>query len=422
MMNLIGSLLTLIYAISLMYMLLDFEVKRKKDLYHMGLFITAVLICSGYVLVEFGYANFMKVYPLLINIPSFIAILFVSKYKGIKLFFVLLTVFVLCTPPIYIGLIISSFFGFNRTIHNAVCLILYIPSGFIVYRYLRPLLLYMLRNKDKGWLGFCTIPLSAFGLIYITGMKNLSNLRSASTLLVLLLALILTFAAYVMILRFFKQTKEQFILQNEQNLLKMQVVAAQMHFEALKESQEKTILYRHDMRHHLNLIGAYLADNNRAAAQKYITEVEKNIEGTVVEKYCNNYTVNLILYSYILKAKNEQITVETAINLPEENDVSDMDLCIVFSNAIENAVNACKSIPNTKDRTLKILCKTKNNKLFIQITNSYQGTVLFVDDMPVSNKENHGLGTKSISAVVQKYGGVYSFTAENGVFKTSIIL
>jgi sensor histidine kinase regulating citrate/malate metabolism len=48
--------------------------------------------------------------------------------------------------------------------------------------------------------------------------------------------------------------------------------------------------------------------------------------------------------------------------------------------------------------------------------------VEFADDLPVSTKENHGLGTKSIAAIAQKYGGVYSFTAEDGVFTTSIIL
>jgi two-component system, LytTR family, sensor histidine kinase AgrC len=256
--NLIRSLLSLIYAISLIYMLLDFEVKRKKSLYLMGLFVTVMLTCDGFVFLNFGYVSFMKLYPLLIHVPSFLAFLFVSKYKGIQLFFVLLTAFVLCTPPAGIGLIISSFFGFNKAIIMVVCFIMYIPMVFIVYRYFRPSFLYMLRNTDKGWLGFCTIPLSYYALIYFTGMHNVNNVLAESTLVIMVLALILTLAAYVMILWFFKQTKEQFTLQSEQNLLKTQVAAAQVHFEALKESQEKTIIYRHNMRHHLNLINAYL--------------------------------------------------------------------------------------------------------------------------------------------------------------------
>lgn len=421
-MNLVRSLITLIYAIGLIYILLDYEVKHKKNLYLMGIFVTVVLIFDGLVWLNFGYATFLKLYPLLIHIPSFIAFLFVSKYKGIKLIFILLTVFVLCSPPIGIGLIISSFFGFNRTILYAVCIIMYPPTGFIVYRHLRPPFLYMLRNTDKGWFGFCTIPVSYYGLIYLTTMHNVSNVTTKSTLVIIALALILTLSAYVMILQFFKQTREQLILQAEQHLLQMQVETAKVHLEKLKESQDKTMIYRHDMRHHLNLINSFLMDNNKVAAQKYITEVEKGIESIVVEKYCSNYTVNLILYSYITKAKNEQITVKTQIKLPKQNTISDMDLCVIFANTIENAINACKLIQTINNRTLQILCDTKSDKLLIQITNSYEGEIIFVNDMPVSPKENHALGTKSIVAVVQKYNGVYSFTAEEGFFKARIIL
>jgi len=280
----------------------------------------------------------------------------------------------------------------------------------------------MLRNTDKGWFGFCTIPVSYYGLIYFTAMHNVSNVTTKPTLVIITLALILTLSAYVMILRFFKQTREQLILQNEQTLLQMQVAAAQVHLEELKESQEKAIIYRHDMRHHLNLINSYLIDNNKEAAQKYIAEVEKIIENTVVEKYCNNYTVNLILCSYISKAINEQITVKTQINLAEKNTVSNMDLCVIFANGIENAINASKLIQNINHRKIQLVCKTKVDKLLIQITNNYEGTVIFENHMPVSSKENHGLGTKSIAAVVQKYNGVYSFNAKDGVFKTNIIL
>lgn len=56
--------------------------------------------------------------------------------------------------------------------------------------------------------------------------------------------------------------------------------------------------------------------------------------------------------------------------------------------------------------------------LFISTFAAY----LFVDNMPVSTEEDHGLGTRSIAAVTQKYGGIYSFTAEEVLFKVSIIL
>lgn len=422
MMGYIKSLLSLIFAISMMYILLDCEIKHKKNLYLLGIYAAAVLICDGFVLLNFGYAHFMKLYPLLVHLPVFLAFVFVSRFKTIKVFFVHWTLVAITTSFSVVGFIISYFFGFSREIVNIVCYILYLPTGFIIYKYIRPTFLYMMRNTDKGWLGFCIIPLSYSVLVYFTGTYNLDKAFSVVIIKNAVLCFIMAFSAYFMIFRFFVQTREQITLQNEQNILRMQVAAAQMHLETLEESQEKTIIYRHDMRHHLNLIGAYLADNNKAAAQNYITEVEKGIDSAVVEMYCSNYTVNLILYSYITKAKNEQITVNTQIDLPEKNFASDMDLCVIFANAVENAVNACKLVHNINSRILKIVSKSQNHKQFIQITNSYEGTVMFIDGMPTRESGDHGLGTKSIAAVVEKYHGTYSFTAEDGIFKTSIIL
>lgn len=415
--------LNFIFAICIMYMLLDCEIKYKKNRYLFWLYVSGVLIFDGFILINYGYVTFMELYPPLVHLPAFSAFVFVSRFKFIKVLFVQLTLVALAPSITMVGLIFAYSFGFNMEIANVFCFIMYPPIVFLFYRYLRPSFLYMLRNTDKGWYGFCTIPLSYTLLIYLISKYNINIVKfEPRTFVSTVLILILTFAAYVLIFRFFRQTREQLNLQKDQDLLKMQVAAAKMHLEELKESQEKTIIYRHDMRHHLNLIGAYLADNNREAAQEYILDVEKTIEGVVVEKYCSNYTVNLILYSYIVKAKEAGIKVETQIDLPEINTVSDMDLCVIFSNAIENAVNACTSIASGNDKTIKIVCKTKNDKLFIQITNSHEGTVLFVDEMPISTKENHGLGTKSIAAVAQTYGGVYSFTEEDGFFKTSIIL
>ncbi|WP_461207556.1 GHKL domain-containing protein [Clostridium sp. DL1XJH146] len=421
-MDLIWLILTLTFATIVVCMLIDFEVKQKKDLYFMALFVAFMIVVDSFVWINFGYETFMKLYTILAQIPLFIAFLFVSKYKGIKLVFVHLTVIALVSAIVLLAILISSFFGFSKAIMDVISVILYIPTGFITYRYFRPYILYMLRNTEKGWLGFCVIPLTYSILTYSAGNYDLGTVISQTTLAPSIRGLIFTLVSYIMILWLFKQTREQLTLQNEQNLLQIQIMASKQNVESLKESQEKTIIYRHDMRHHLNLINAYLADNNKEAAQKYITEVEKNIESLAVETYCSNYSLNLIIHFYITKAKEENINVKTQIELPRELAVSDMDLCLIFSNAIENAINALTDIKGSNDKILKILCKTKNDKLLIKITNSFEGKIMMVDEIPISKSENHGLGTKSIAAIAEKYNGAYSFTAENGMFKTSIIL
>ncbi len=422
MLDYIRSILSFIFAVSVMYMLLDCEIKNKKKAYQIGFFTILIITLDGFILFYYDYPFFMKFYPLLVHLPVFLAFLFISKFKATKVFFILSTLIAISTSFSMVGLSIAFIFNFNKDVANIICYILYLPTWFMLYKYLRPPFLYVLRNSNQGWLGFSIIPISYSVLIYSIGMYNLNEVIDKFSVKYGVLLFIMVFSVYFLFLRFFKQIREQLILQNEQNLLINQIAAAQLYFEALEESQEKTILYRHDMRHHLNLINSYLAYNNKDAAQKYIAEVDQTIDNAVVEKYCTNYTVNLILYSYISHAKKEDIEVDAQIELPEQNIISDMDLCVIFGNTIENAVNACKCISSIKDKYIKIVCKNKNNKVFIQITNSYEGKVDFLDDIPISNKENHGLGTKSIAAIAHKYGGVYSFDAERGVFTTSIIL
>jgi len=146
------------------------------------------------------------------------------------------------------------------------------------------------------------------------------------------------------------------------------------------------------------------------------------MESITVKTYCNNYSLNLIINFYTTKAKEMQIDVEAQVELPLDLSISDMDLCLIFSNAIENAINALTLIPDTKDKMLKIQCKTRNDKIYIEIINSFEGNVVLVDNIPLSTLENHGYGTKSIAAITDKYNGVYSFTAENGFFKLCIIM
>lgn len=420
--DMVRSLFTLLFAVSMMYVFLECKDTEKKKRYRLRIYAVGVLLLDGIILINFGYLKFMKLYPLLVQLPVFLGFVYASKFNIAKVFFVHLTAVAIALSMALMGLEFNHYFNIDRIIMNAISSAMYIPLWLILYRYMGPSIRYMLNNTEKGWIGFCTIPLTYTFLIYMASRYNLDYEYVGAFARNAMLIFALTLASYILILRIFRQTSEQLKLQNEQNLLEMQVAAARSHLESLKESQDITIIHRHDMHHHLELINGYLEENETKAAQKYISEVEKSIESTVVERYCENYSLNLILYHYISKMKDIGVTVESEINLSEKILISDMDLCIIFSNILENAGNALSAITSMADKTLEIVCKNRESKLLIQVTNNYSGSILFEDEMPVSKKENHGMGTKSIVAVVEKYFGVYSFTAEDGIFKTRIII
>ena len=116
------------------------------------------------------------------------------------------------------------------------------------------------------------------------------------------------------------------------------------------------------------------------------------------------------------KAKQSGILLTIDAKLPDSLPFSDTELCSLLSNALENAMHACERITDSKKRIIRLCVYDKNNKLCIDIRNSYQSEPTFHQGLPVSKEQGHGFGTKSMAHVVEKHGGVFRFFVKDGWF------
>ena len=65
----------------------------------------------------------------------------------------------------------------------------------------------------------------------------------------------------------------------------------------------------------------------------------------------------------------------------------------------------------------------KNGRLFVQIANSCSFPVQFdAQGVPTTSQPGHGLGVRSICAIVEQYGGMYSFARQQDQFVLRISL
>jgi len=133
-------------------------------------------------------------------------------------------------------------------------------------------------------------------------------------------------------------------------------------------------------------------------------------------RFCENETVNLIISSFASKAKQSDIMLAIDVKLPDLLTFSDTELCSLLSNALENAIHACQSIEEINSRYIKMRMYSKNNKLCIDIRNSYQIEPIFHQGLPVSKEQGHGYGTKSMAHIIEKHGGLYQFSVKDGLF------
>ena len=96
--------------------------------------------------------------------------------------------------------------------------------------------------------------------------------------------------------------------------------------------------------------------------------------------------------------------------LPHILPISESDLCVLLSNALENALHACKGA----DDSIEVQTYERNGKFFLQVVNDCREAVRFKDGIPVTDRPGHGIGVSSICAIVERYGGLYSFSVREG--------
>lgn len=209
---LIRQILGLSFAVSLQYVLLGCEIKNKRTVYLVSVYSLFVMLVGAGTIVTQSYAYFMRIYPLMVNLPVLIGFVLLSKRKFFKVRFVELTVIALVVSITMAGIIISYFFDGNNTIVNRVSYVLYLPVWIVMYKAIRPSILYMLDSTEKGWLGFCMILLCYCVLVYSVSRYNLDAVVIGRIVRNVVLFFAMGFSAYYMIIKF-TQARKQIAMQ-----------------------------------------------------------------------------------------------------------------------------------------------------------------------------------------------------------------
>ncbi|MEG0785427.1 MAG: ATP-binding protein, partial [Christensenella sp.] len=172
--------------------------------------------------------------------------------------------------------------------------------------------------------------------------------------------------------------------------------------------------------HHIQIIHSYVTGKNYAELEHYLQEISNELNTVVIVNYCQNQTVNLVISAYAQKAEEAGIKFTVTADIPRHINIKENDICVVLSNALENALNAASNA--TAEKEIVFRCKTKNNRLTFMIENPYDGDIEFDNGLPINNRAHHGFGTQSITAITKKYNGLYSFEAKDGMFYFKLVI
>lgn len=196
-------------------------------------------------------------------------------------------------------------------------------------------------------------------------------------------------------------------------------------FEALREKLEQGRRYRHDMRHHLQVLEGLFSEAKSQEGLTYIGALSGQLSELSPEVCCANVTVNALLRACLGKARASGCRAEVEADIPQECPVDELDLCVILANAIENAVHACRKNGSPEGRWIRVRVTThKTGVMTLKLENPCEEKIAFgPDGLPKAGpSEEHGIGLKNVKAVVEQYGGILSCGQQDGVFTLSAVL
>ena len=180
--------------------------------------------------------------------------------------------------------------------------------------------------------------------------------------------------------------------------------------------------WKHDYHNHIQTLLALCDDIERT--KEYLWKLNDDLTSVDTVIKTGNVMVDAILNSKISLMKSKGILVNAKAIVPAELAVSEIDLCTVVGNLLDNAMEAVLRQADDDDRFIRVFIGILKEQLYISVYNSTCGELKKRKNTYMSTKsgDNHGFGLASVDRIVKKYKGFINRQNEEGVFATEIML
>ena len=210
---------------------------------------------------------------------------------------------------------------------------------------------------------------------------------------------------------------------HEKRLIAYQEQVLKQQIEEVNEVYLTMRGWRHDYHNHMQKLKAHIALNQIDEMKKYLNQLEGELDQIDVKYHTGNVSLDAILNSKLSLAEKANIRIHCKVELAENISISDIDLCVLIGNLIDNAVEACEKLRIDEDRFLRIYICIRKQQLYIAITNATNEVIRKLNREYITQKRgNHGHGLRRIDAIVEKYQGFIRRANEPGAFSTEIML
>jgi len=224
----------------------------------------------------------------------------------------------------------------------------------------------------------------------------------------LLLLQVMGLAALLCTLYAYRHLCQGFQAQAELQSLTQAARAQRVYIAEAQARYGQTRSFRHDIKNHLSVLDGLLRSGKLAEGREYLKKLETISESLSFPCQTGNPVVDILLGEKLGLAK--EIAAEVSLVLPKPCGIDDFDLCVLFANALDNAIAACRASDGAKA---------------IRISGRQQGDfymLIFENTCADAPLPPAGTGLSNIQAVAEKYHGAVLTEKSGGRFCLSVLL
>ena len=235
------------------------------------------------------------------------------------------------------------------------------------------------------------------------------NLRADTikieNLCIFVFAIVLIVSSSIILLIVIRKIVEDDKLKLEYELINERIRTNYKSYENINEVHDNLKYVYHDLKNHMICIKNY---DTKEEIISYINNLELQISDFENFKNTGNKTLDIILGEKIRLCKKYNIEFEESIIISKLKFIKDNDICSIFANALDNAIEACINIDSEIEKRIEAKATYINEFAIIKFINTKTNDIKIIDNRIQTSKpdnKKHGLGIASIKYIVNKYNG-----------------
>jgi hypothetical protein len=195
-------------------------------------------------------------------------------------------------------------------------------------------------------------------------------------------------------------------------------------YQLLYEKYESTKIMRHDFHKQLDVLKTLISTDN-VQANEYMRQIGFAQRELDYAQYTDNKILNILLSQKVKECHERNIEIHIHSSSPELSFISDIDTVAIFSNMLDNAIEAAEKAE--KKEIYVELYKVNRSYSAVKIENYTDKEPIILDGLLRTQKKNsdiHGVGIKSINNALKKYGSelTWTYDKENKFFSALALM